>query len=232
MSDTDRYRIIAPLGKGGMGEVFRARDTRLQRDVALKVLPAELSNNPDRLRRLEMEARSAGQINHPNIVAVYDVATVNGVSCIISELLDGQTLGQTLARGKLGIARVIRYAIQIAEGLAAAHRRGIVHRDLKPDNIFITIDDHAKILDFGLAKSVEPVETAADTDAETAVHLTEPGVVLGTVGYMSPEQVMAKRVDQRSDIFSFGVVLFEMMSGRRPFQRNSAAETFAAILHE
>jgi eukaryotic-like serine/threonine-protein kinase len=224
----DRYRIIAPLGKGGMGEVFRARDTRLERDVAVKVLPADVANDPDRLRRLETEARAAGQINHPNVLAVYDVATVNGNTCIISELLDGETLGQRLARGKLAPSEVIRYATQIAEGLAAAHRRAIVHRDLKPDNIFITVDDRPKILDFGLAKSLQHPET----DAETTVRATAPGAVLGTVGYMSPEQVRGGPVDQRSDIFSFGVVLFEMLTARRAFRRSSAAETYAAILNE
>ena len=211
-----------------MGEVFRARDTRLERDVALKILPAEYASNPDRLRRLEHEARAAGQINHPNVVAVYDVATVNGATCIVSELLEGETLGQRLIRGGIPAAQAIRYAVQIAEGLAAAHKRGVVHRDLKPDNIFITTDDdRAKILDFGLAQSFEPV-----MDGPTAPHLTQPGMVVGTVGYMAPEQVRGGSADQRSDIFSFGLVLFEMLTGKRAFQRGSAADTMAAILNE
>ena len=219
-AEPDRYRIIAPIGKGGMGEVYRARDTRLQRDVALKILPASFATSPDRLRRLEQEARAAGQINHPNVVAVYDVADVNGAPGIVSELLEGETLGQRLARGSIPAAQTIRYAVQIAEGLAAAHRRGVVHRDLKPDNIFITTDgDRAKILDFGLAQSFEPV----DMDGPTVPHATQPGMVVGTVGYMAPEQVRGGAADHRSDIFSFGVVLFEMLSGRRAFRREQAA---------
>jgi eukaryotic-like serine/threonine-protein kinase len=212
-----------------MGEVYRARDTRLDRDVALKILPASFASDPDRLRRLEQEARAAGQINHPNVVAVYDVATVDGATAIVSELLEGETLGQRLSRGRLPAAQAIRYAVQVAEGLAAAHRRGLIHRDLKPDNIFVTSDgDRAKILDFGLAKAVEP----SDLDGPTVPHLTLPGTVVGTVGYMSPEQVRGGAADQRSDIFSFGVVLFEMLSGRRAFVRGSAADTMSAILNE
>jgi TolB-like protein/Flp pilus assembly protein TadD len=226
---SDRYRIIAPIGKGGMGEVYRARDTVLERDVALKILPASLASDPTRLRRLEQEARAAGQINHPNVVAVYDVTNVDGATGIVSELLEGETLGQRLARGPLPGAQAIRYAIHIAEGLAAAHRRAVIHRDLKPDNIFITSDgDRAKILDFGLAKPVEPVVA----DGPTVPHLTLPGTVVGTVGYMSPEQVRGGEADQRSDIFSFGVVLFEMLSGRRAFRRDSAADTMWAIMNE
>ena len=228
-SAADRYTIIAPIGKGGMGEVYRARDNRLQRDVALKILPVSVANDPGRLRRLEQEAHAAGQINHPNVVAVYDVASVGGQTCVVQELLEGETLGQRQARGRIPEAQVIRYAIQIAEGLAAAHRRGIIHRDLKPDNIFITTDDdRAKILDFGLAKSIEP----PGPDDRTVPHATLPGAVLGTVGYMAPEQVRGAPADQRADIFSFGVVLFEMLSGRRAFARDSAAETMAAILND
>ena len=227
-AEADRYTIIAPIGKGGMGEVYRARDNRLHRDVALKILPPTYASNPDRLRRLEHEARAAGQINHPNVVAVYDVATVNGATAIISELLEGETLGQRLARGRLPAAQATRYGVQIAEGLAAAHHRGVVHRDLKPDNIFITADgDRAKILDFGLAQSFQPA-----MDGPTAPHLTQPGMVVGTVGYMAPEQIRGGSADQRTDIFSFGVVLFEMLSGHRAFQRGSAADTMAAILNE
>ena len=212
-----------------MGEVYRARDTILERDVALKILPASFADHPKRLRRLEQEARAAGQINHPNVVVVYDVATVNGATGIVSELLEGETLGDRLGRGRIPAPQAIRYAVQVAEGLAAAHRRGLVHRDLKPDNIFITSDgDRAKILDFGLAKAVEPVVP----DAPTVSQLTSPGTVVGTVGYISPEQLRGAEADQRSDIFSFGVVLFEMLSGRRAFQRASAADTMSAILNE
>lgn len=212
-----------------MGEVYRARDTRLERDVAVKILPASFASDPARLRRLEQEARAAGQINHPSVVAVYDVASVNGATAIISELLEGETLGQRLARGAIPAAQAVRYAVQIAEGLAAAHRRGLVHRDLKPDNIFISSDgDRAKILDFGLAKEVD----SAVGDGPTVPQLTMPGTVVGTVGYMSPEQVRGAAADPRSDIFSFGVVLFEMLSGRRAFQRGSTADTMAAILNE
>jgi eukaryotic-like serine/threonine-protein kinase len=212
-----------------MGEVYRARDTRLDRDVALKILPPSFAGDPDRLLRLEQEARAAGQINHPNVATVYDVTTVNGAPGIVSELLEGETLGERLARGRIPAAQAIRYGVHIAEGLAAAHRRGVIHRDLKPDNIFVSSDgDLAKILDFGLARAIEP----AVSDAPTAPRLTLPGTVMGTVGYMSPEQVRGVTADQRSDIFSFGVVLFEMLSGRRAFQRGSAADTMSAILTE
>jgi eukaryotic-like serine/threonine-protein kinase len=228
-AESDRYRILAPIGKGGMGEVFRARDTRLERDVAVKMLPPSVAADADRLRRLEQEARAAGQINHPNVVAVYDVASVNGGTAIVSELLEGETLGQRLARGRIAAGPAVRYGVQIAEGLAAAHRRGLVHRDLKPDNIFITTDgDRAKILDFGLAETVEPIVT----DGPTQTQPTSPRAVAGTIGYMSPEQVRGAAADQRSDIFSFGVVLFEMLSGRRAFRRESAADTMSAILNE
>ena len=228
-SQPDRYKILAPIGKGGMGEVYRARDTRLERDVALKVLPASVASDANRLRRLEQEARAASRINHPNVVAVYDVIEIDGAPAIVSELLDGETLGHRLARGKIPPAQALRYAVQIADGLAAAHRQEVIHRDLKPDNIFITTDgDRAKILDFGLAKPAESVVL----DGPTVPHLTSPGAVVGTVGYMSPEQVRGGAADQRSDIFSFGVVLFEMLSGLRAFQRGSAAETMSAILNE
>ena len=211
-----------------MGEVYRARDTRLERDVAVKILPASLANDVRRLQRLEQEARAAAHINHPNVVAVHDVTTINGATAIVSELLEGETLGQRLARGRIPAAKAVRYSVHIAEGLAAAHRRGVIHRDLKPDNIFITTDgDRAKILDFGLAKPFEPLLS----DGPTVPHLTMPGTMLGTVGYMSPEQIRGE-ADQRSDIFSFGVVLFEMLSGQRAFQRRTAADTVAAILNE
>src|SRR5437867_2498209 len=225
------YEILAPLGAGGMGEVYCARDPRLGREVAVKVLPASFSNDPDRLRRFEQEARAAGILNHPNITAVYDVGTFDGAPYVVTELLEGETLRSRLAGGPLAPRRAIDYSVQIAHGLAAAHEKGIVHRDLKPENLFVTEDGRVKILDFGLAKLTLP-ETgiAPATEALTETAGTEPGVVLGTVGYMSPEQVRGRRADARSDIFSFGAVLYEMLSGKRAFRRESPREPMSAIL--
>jgi Tol biopolymer transport system component len=221
------YEILAPLGAGGMGEVYRARDPRLAREVAIKILPASFSADPDRLKRFEQEARAAGVLNHPNITAVYDIGTHDGEPYVVSELLEGETLRARLAGGALPPRRAIEYAIQIALGLAAAHEKGIVHRDLKPENVFVTKDGRVKILDFGLAKLVQPEQKGAQTDFPTA---TEPGVVLGTIGYMSPEQVRGKPADARSDIFAFGAILYEMLSGGRAFTGGSAADTMSAIL--
>jgi serine/threonine protein kinase/Tfp pilus assembly protein PilF len=225
------YEILAPLGAGGMGEVYRAKDPRLDRSVAIKVLPAAFSENADRLHRFEQEAKAAGALNHPNIVAVYDVGTHEGMPYVVEELLEGETLRQMLAGGKLSPRRAIDYSLQIAHGMATAHEKGIVHRDLKPENLFITRDGRAKILDFGLAK-LTPIETeaASSTRARTETAGTEPGVVLGTIGYMSPEQVRGRPADPRSDIFSFGAILYEMLSGERAFRGESAAETMSAIL--
>ncbi len=224
------YEILAPIGAGGMGEVYRARDERLKRDVAIKVLPASYSQDPDRLRRFEQEAQSAGGLNHPNITAVYDLGSYDGAPYIVTELLEGETLRARLAGGSMPIRKATDYAIQIARGLAAAHEKGIVHRDLKPENLFLTKDGRVKILDFGLAKLTQ-VETGTghQTNLPTA---TEPGVVMGTLGYMSPEQVKGKPAEARSDIFAFGAILYEMLSGARAFQRDSAAETTSAILRE
>jgi Tol biopolymer transport system component/tRNA A-37 threonylcarbamoyl transferase component Bud32 len=228
-----RYEIRSKIGEGGMGEVYRARDEKLNRDVAIKVLPAALSENSDRLHRFEQEAQAAGVLNHPNILAVYDVGTHDGAPYVVSELLEGETLRGRLDDGPLSTRKAIDYATQVARGLAAAHDRGIIHRDLKPDNLFITKDDRVKILDFGLAKLVQPSgEAVGQTDIATRKVHTDPGTVMGTVGYMSPEQVRGQTVDHRTDIFSFGTVLYEMLSGRRAFRGDSVIETLNAILKE
>ena len=226
------YEILAPLGAGGMGEVYRARDTRLGRDVAVKVLPSSLSVDPDRLHRFEQEACAAGALNHPNILVIHHIDTHDGSPYIVSELLEGETLRKRMSGTAIAQRRVIDYACQIAHGLAAAHEKGIVHRDLKPDNIFITKDGRVKILDFGLAKLTQPDGAQSQTEIPTRRVDTDPGVVMGTVGYMSPEQIRGKPVDHRSDIFSFGAILYEMLSGRRAFQGESAADTMSAILKE
>ena len=227
------YEIVAPLGAGGMGEVYRAHDTALGRDVAIKVLPAAVSADPDRLRRFEQEARSAGLLNHPNILSIYGFGEYDGAPYVVSELLEGSTLRDRMAGNALSPRRAIDYGLQVAHGLAAAHEKGIVHRDLKPENLFVTDDGRVKILDFGLAKLTQPEGwSEAQTAAPTMSAGTEPGVVLGTVGYMSPEQVRGLPADQRSDIFSFGAVLYEMLTGRRAFRGDSAIETMSAILKE
>lgn len=227
------YRIISKLGEGGMGEVYRARDSRLQRDVAIKVLPSSVSDDPQRLNRFKREACTAGQLNHPNILVVYDIDSHNGTSFIVSELLEGETLRERINSSALHVSTSIDYAIQIARGLAAAHNKGITHRDLKPDNIFITRDDTTKILDFGLAKIKGPINPDdVSTDAPTQPFYTRPGVILGTVGYMSPEQVDSRPADHRSDIFSFGAVLYEMLTGQRAFKGESAIDTMNAIRKE
>jgi len=227
------YEIAGPLGAGGMGEVYRAYDTRLQRDVAIKVLPASYSADLDRLRRFEQEARAASQLNHPNIVTVHDFGTHEGAPYVVQELLVGETLRERIGSGSLGTRKATEYALEIAHGLAAAHEKGIVHRDLKPENIFITSDGRVKILDFGLAKLLASNKGAeGPDDARTATLETLPGVVMGTVGYVSPEQVRALPADARSDIFSFGTILFEMLTGRRAFRRDTSAETMTAILKE
>jgi serine/threonine protein kinase/Tol biopolymer transport system component len=225
------YEIQSPLGAGGMGEVYRARDTRLGRDVAIKVLPEALPKDTDRLRRFEQEARSIAALSHPNILGIHDIGTHEGAPFLVSEFLEGQTLREKLESGPLPVRRAIEYALGIAQGLAAAHEKGIVHRDLKPENVFITRDDRVKILDFGLAKLVKP-EESNETVVTLASPATLPGLVMGTVGYMSPEQVKGKPSDARSDIFSFGAVLYEMLTGKRAFKRDTSAETMTAILRE
>ncbi|MEX0881198.1 MAG: protein kinase [Thermoanaerobaculia bacterium] len=227
------YAILAPIGAGGMGEVYRARDERLKRDVAVKVLPASYSQDAERLRRFEQEAQAAGALNHPNITAVYDFGSHEGAPYIVTELLEGETLRGRLSGGAIPVRKATDYAIQTAKGLAAAHEKGIVHRDLKPENLFVTNDGRVKILDFGLAKLTQPEGQAAQqTNLPTAAQGTEPGVVLGTLGYMAPEQVKGRPADARSDIFAFGAILYEMLSGSRAFHRDSAAETMSAILRE
>src|SRR6266508_5793168 len=226
-----RYEIRSAIGAGGMGEVYSARDTQLGRDVAVKVLPATFSADPDRLHRFEQEACAAGALNHPNILIVHDIGTHDGSPYVVSELLQGETLHKRIGGTALAQRRAIDYALQIAHGLAAAHEKGIVHRDLKPDNIFITNDGRVKILDFGLAKLTGAGDTAlSQTSIPTRRVDTDPGKVMGTVGYMSPEQVKGRAVDHRQDIFSFGAILYEMLSGRRAFHGESAAETMSAIL--
>ena len=226
------YEIIAPLGAGGMGEVYRARDTKLGRDVAVKLLPSSFSGDSERLRRFEQEACAAGALNHPNVLVIHHIETHEGAPYIVSELLEGETLRKRMSGTAMAQRRVIDYASQIAHGLAAAHEKGIVHRDLKPDNIFITKDGRVKILDFGLAKLTQPDGSQSQTEIPTRRVDTNPGVVMGTVGYMSPEQVRGKAIDHRSDIFSFGAILYEMLSGRRAFHGESAADMMSAILKE
>ena len=227
------YDVVAPLGAGGMGEVYRARDARIGRDVAVKVLPGALAQDEDRLRRFEQEARAAGRLNHPNVLTVHDVGRHEDVPYVVSELLEGETLRERLSGSGLPVRKATEIAVQIARGLAAAHEQGIVHRDLKPENVFVAKDGQVKILDFGLAKL-----TRAEAPREAESHLrtegyeTDPGTVMGTVGYMSPEQVRGRPVDHRSDIFSLGAILYEMLSGRRAFARESSVETLNAILKE
>jgi serine/threonine protein kinase/Tol biopolymer transport system component len=225
------YEILAPLGEGGMGEVYRARDPRLGREVALKVLPERLSTDVDRLARFEREARSASALNHPHIVTVYDIGRADSHSYIAMELVEGRTLRELVASGPVAGKRAVAIAAQSADALAKAHAAGIVHRDLKPENVMVSRDGFVKILDFGLAKLTAPVSEAG-SHAATAVDATRPGSVLGTVGYMSPEQARGGEVDFRSDQFSFGSILYEIASGRRAFQRESAPETLAAIIRE
>ena len=226
------YEILGQIGAGGMGEVYRAKDPRLSREVAIKVLPASISQDADRLRRFEQEAKAAGVLNHPNITAVYDIGSHDGAPYVVQELLEGETLRSVLAGGRLSPRKAIDHATQISHGLAAAHEKGIVHRDLKPENLFVTKDGRLKILDFGLAKLTHQEEGSQATNLPTATAGTEPGVVMGTLGYMSPEQVRGKPADARSDIFSFGAILYEMLSGNRAFRGDSAADTMSAILKE
>src|SRR5262245_24709991 len=228
----NHYEILSPLGAGGMGEVWRARDTRLNREVAIKVLPASFAQDADRLLRFKQEALATSALNHPNILTVHDIGDHDGAPFIVAELLEGEELRAQLDEGALPARAAIDYARQIASGLAAAHAKGVVHRDLKPENLFITKDGRVKIFDFGLAK-LKPAQTPAmGTNAPTQKKITDPGAVLGTVGYMAPEQVRGLEADHRADIFSFGVILYEMLSGRRTFSGDSAIEVMNAILKE
>ena len=227
------YEILAPIGAGGMGEVYRARDTRLAREVAIKVLPAQVSADQGRLRRFEKEARSASALNHPNIVTIHDIGLDRNISYIAMELVEGGTLRELMLGGPLSIKKLLQIAPQGAEGLAKAHEEGIVHRDLKPENVMVKKDGLVKILDFGLAKLTQPdPESGQETKSLTVSAGTEPGVVMGTVGYMSPEQALGKPVDFRSDQFSFGSILYEMATGRRAFSRSSTPETMSAIIRD
>jgi len=224
------YEILSPLGAGGMGEVYRARDTRLEREVAIKVLPGGVAN-AERLRRFETEARSASSLNHPNIVTIHDIGSEAGVSYIAMELVSGDTLRTLVAGGPISTRKLFAIATQVAEGLSRAHEAGIIHRDLKPENVMVTKDGFVKILDFGLAKLSQPEDPTEVTQAPTISRGTEPGLVMGTVGYMSPEQAAAKPADFRSDQFAFGTILYEMATGRRAFGGDTVVDTLSAILH-
>jgi eukaryotic-like serine/threonine-protein kinase len=228
------FEIQSPLGAGGMGEVYRARDTRLRREVAIKVLPESFARDAERVRRFEQEARAVAALNHPNILAVHDIGTQDGIRYIVTELLEGRTLREQLNEGALPVRKALEYARQISDGLAAAHDKGIVHRDLKPENIFCTKDGRVKILDFGLAKqSAHAAPAGATMSGATVDHVdTQPGMMMGTVGYMSPEQVRGAATDHRSDLFALGAILYEMLSGQRAFKRGTTAETMTAILKE
>jgi eukaryotic-like serine/threonine-protein kinase len=226
------YEIVSLLGAGGMGEVYRARDSRLRREVAIKVLPQALSLDADRLRRFEQEALATAALNHPNILAVFDIGTSEGSPYVVSELLEGETLRERLRSGAIPIRKSLDYALQVAHGLAAAHEKGIIHRDLKPENLFLTKDGRIKILDFGLAKLTQ-LDPGSNPSMATVTHgVTEAGVVMGTAGYMSPEQVRGMALDPRSDIFSFGAILYEMLSGKRAFHGETPADTMSSILKE
>src|SRR5260370_483910 len=227
------YEVLSPLGAGGMGEVYRAKDGSLGREVAVKVLPRTLATDPDRLRRFEQEARAAGMLNLPNIQAFYAIGTRDGSPTRVSELLQGEPLRDRLGGKPLSVRKSVDDGLQSARGLAAAHEKGITHRDLKPENIFVTKDGRIKIFDFGLAKLTRPeLQPAGGNQDSTVAEQTTPGAILGTVGYMSPEQVRGQSADHRSDIFSFGSILHEMISGNRAFRRETPAETMTAILKE
>jgi serine/threonine protein kinase len=229
------YEVISPLGAGGMGEVFRARDARLGRDVAIKILPESVARDPDRLARFEREAQAVASLSHPNIVAVFEFGQQPSAAgppqpFVVMELLDGETLRERLGGGALPVRKALDIATQLARGLAAAHDKNLLHRDLKPENIFLLADGQVKILDFGLARAIDT--PAAGSGATQTIARTDPGTVLGTVGYMAPEQVRGGAVDARTDLFALGAVLYEMLTGARAFHRDTHAETLTAILRE
>jgi len=225
------YRIVDKIGEGGMGVVYRAHDERLDRDVAIKVLHASVAQDADRLARFEREAKAVAKLDHPNILAIHDFGTDEDVTYAVTELLDGQDLRQCVPASGMPWRKVAEIAATIADGIAAAHGKGIVHRDLKPENVFVTSDGRIKVLDFGLAQMKEPVDEEAETRTLTPAG-TVAGTVMGTMGYMSPEQLRGKQVDARSDIFALGCVLYEMLSGKAAFLRGNTAETTVAILKE
>src|SRR6266568_5704433 len=222
------YEILEPLGSGAMGDVFAARDTRLGRRVAVKVLPTATSNSEVFLRRFENEARAVAALSHPNILAVFDVGSHAGTPYIVFELLEGETLRQRLQRGPLTVAEAVGFTVQIARGLAAAHDKGIVHRELKPENVFVTVAGEVKVLDFGLAKFHKP--QFGDSAVSVSREVTEDGLLIGTVLYMSPEQARGHSVDLRSDLFSLGVMLYEMVAGQHPFRGETVADSISNIL--
>jgi serine/threonine protein kinase len=225
------YEIVSPLGKGGMGEVYRARDTRLGREVALKVLPETGANDADTLRRFEREARAVAALNHPNILSIHDTGEFRGVPYAVTELLEGENLSDRLRAGPVAPKRATEIACQIADGLSAAHARGVIHRDIKPENIFLTNDGRAKILDFGIAR-IGPRPGDITTGAAAARGGTSSQFIMGTAGYMSPEQVRGKSIDFRTDIFSLGAVFYEMLTGRRAFDRPAMVETMTSVLKD
>ena len=226
------YRIVEAIGAGGMGEVYRARDTRLERDVAVKILPAHLADDEDGLARFERETKAVAALSHPNILTIYDVGRHQGVPFAVMELLEGETLRERLEKGSLPLGKAVELALETTRGLAAAHAKGIIHRDVKPDNLFITSDGHLKILDFGLARSTTGLESTSDDSAVTSARPTQAGTILGTIGYMSPEQVRGRTSDARSDIFSLGAAIYEMLTARRAFKGETTADTMSAILSE
>src|SRR5580765_4188598 len=225
------YRILEKLGEGGMGVVYKARDTHLDRLVALKVLPPEKVADPERKRRFVQEAKAASALNHPNIITIHDIASENDIDFIVMEYVQGKTLDQLIPRKGLRLNETLRFAVQMADALAKAHSAGIIHRDLKPTNVMVTDDGLVKVLDFGLAKLTE-VSNSEEASTRTLRHETDEGTIVGTVSYMSPEQAEGKKVDARSDIFSFGSVLYEMVTGRRAFHGDSKLSTLSAILKE
>src|SRR5882724_4261994 len=232
------YKILSPLGRGGTGEVYLARDSRLDRKVALKILPADLAANRDRMRRFVQEAKAAAALNHPNIAHIYEIGEADGVNYIAMEFIDGVTLREKIHQERTELRKLLRFLQHAAEGLARAHAAGIVHRDLKPDNIMVTRDGHAKILDFGLAKLIEPPPVSGVDSSEVATAVmpqhSTPGAIMGTVGYMSPEQAQGKisEIDQRSDIFSFGCILFEAVTGKKPFEGESVIKSLHMVVYE